>query len=390
MYCSKCGKELLEGAAFCADCGTAVSANTQGIQTQEAGNGKMKLKWLGIAIPVAAVIIAAVTVGLTVYFNGDAYKIRKTISMAGNSYENGDYEEALEYLQNALEQDNTQIDAYLLSANSYLAEGKCMEALQILAEGVQNTGKEELTARDSYVREHIVITEKVAYLDGNIASLFEYDASGNQTKAIYYNADGSMSFWNEFEYDSYGNEIKEIRYNADGNMRFWDEYEYDTSGNKIKEISFWSDGSVWYWYEYEYDASGNEIMYINYNADGSVERWSEYEYDTSGNQTKAIYYNADGGVDGWEEDEYDASGNEIKDIWYDADGSVNFWYEYEYDTSGNQTKAIYYNADGSVRVWYEYGYDASDNLIKVIYYSADGSVNSQHDYKYTYLYTGDL
>ncbi|MCH5270714.1 MAG: hypothetical protein J1E83_08185 [Lachnospiraceae bacterium] len=72
--------------------------------------------------------------------------------------------------------------------------------------------------------------------------------------ATYYNADGSISGWAEQEYDALGNRTREISYDADGNVerRGWREWEYDECGNCTKEIWYEPDGSIRYWKEYEY------------------------------------------------------------------------------------------------------------------------------------------
>ena len=372
MFCSKCGKELLEGAAFCSGCGAAVSEKEK--VTGQAGlslgqlsptvpkkdTGKKKSSGLGIVIAAAAVVVVAVAVGLTVYFNSDSYKVGEIIKQASSSYEDGNYKEVQTYAQEVLELDSTREDAYRISSDSYLAEGDCLKALQTLMEGVLNTGSEELIERENYVREHIVVSSEIGYYNG------------------------SISYRHEYEYDAAGNQIKWVVYDGDGSIDRREEYEYDAAGNKIKDIRYYGDGSIDWRVEYEYDAAGNIIKYIVYKGDGSINYWNEYEYDAAGNIIKYIRYNGDGSIDWREEYEYDAAGNKIKDIRYNGDVSINSWYENEYDTVGNGIKHIYYSGDVSIGSWYEY--DILHNVVKEKHDYTD----SIRTYKYTYIFVGEL
>ena len=69
MFCKNCGKELVDGAAFCAYCGTAAKvAKTQGAnkdvlateqaQVQEPSRKRSRTVGIAVAIAVAAVVAA--------------------------------------------------------------------------------------------------------------------------------------------------------------------------------------------------------------------------------------------------------------------------------------------------------------------------------------------
>ncbi len=198
---------------------------------------------------------------------------------------------------------------------------------------------------------------------------WEYDGSGNQTKGVSYDKNGTVYIWDEYEYNKSGNVTKKTRYGSQGSVWGWIEYEYDKSGNMTKEVEYDSDGSVSWRGEYEYDKSGNQTKAMGYDPDGSVIAWGEYEYDKSGNMTKETGYDSDGSVSWLGEYEYDKSGNQTKATEYDPDGSVIAWGEYEYDKSGNMTKGAEYDSGGSVTAWVEYEYDESHNLTKEIHYT---------------------
>jgi hypothetical protein len=227
---------------------------------------------------------------------------------------------------------------------------------------------------------------------------------------ITYDADGSISGWNEYEYDSAGNKVKEITYLADGILFNWTEYEYDSRGNLTREnIHAYDTGIEKYIYEheYEYDSVGNQTKATRYKNDGSIAGWTEYEYDSHGNQTKETIYGNDGSISGWYEYEYDSVGNLTKEIWYNGDdGSSRAWTEYEYDSAGNMTLETSQYENGSLRyyeceydnagklmkktsyyhdsldVWWEYEYDSAGYMTKETYYGFDGSLSSWTEYIY--------
>lgn len=216
----------------------------------------------------------------------------------------------------------------------------------------------------------------------------DYDANGNPTKVIRYDADGNVTFHHEYEYDANGNQTKEIRYDTDGNVKDYFEYEFDANGNQTKRIVYDADGNITSYNETEYDAYGNITKYIAGVSPDNIWTHSSFECenecDENGNPTKEIYYNFDGSREeiryGYE---YDANGNMTKKIWYNSDGSVGFHYEWEYDAYGNKTKDIQYNSDGSVGRHDEWEYDAYGNETKWIIYNPDGSFyGNEYEYEY--------
>ena len=147
------------------------------------------------------------------------------------------------------------------------------------------------------------------------------DETGNVTRDIYYNSDGSVDCFYDFEYDGAGNRTRAISYNSDGSVRYFDDYEY-ANGNRTREISYNSDSSVDCFYDFEYDGAGNRTRAISYNSDGSVRYFDDYEY---------------------------ANGNRTRDISYNSDGSVNYYTVFEYDEAVNQVSQQEYNPDGTKR-----------------------------------------
>lgn len=317
------------------------------------------------------------------------------MELAEKCCEEGEYEEALQYYASALELDNTLVEVYRKASDAYLAQDKCVEAVQILMDGIEATGAQELSEREAYLRENIVVTESILEVFGYDAgkhgkdfdpsNLYrrtkaEYDENGNMIKFAQYLSDGSVCYWNE--YDKNGNLTNHID-NWDKSSYHQDKYgyEYDINGKMKKCVQYYNDGSVWI--ECKYDTRGNRTECIEYcYGKSSVWERQEYEYDTNNNRTKEVCYDGSGSVIWRYEWKYDADGNLTEHIKYDGDGSIEDWDKYEYGINGNMTKHINYNDNGSICYWNEDEYDISGNLIKEVCHEADGSVFHWQEWEY--------
>ena len=383
---------MMESEKFCSQCGAAVKPESG--ETAQTGSthvrekiraGKFSAGW---AITLALALVSGVLLGIggTLYFTGNDYQCVRYLKLAERCYEAGEYEKALEYCTAVLNLDDSIAEVYRLSSDIYLAQDKCVEAVQMLMDGTAATEAEELAERERYVREHIVIAEVKKVSDDGIPfrwTKYEYDANGNQTEEVSYDADGSIHCRYEYNYDEKGNQIHKVVYNADGSVFGRYEYGYDEAGNKTRQVVYGLDGSAYLWYEWEYDEEGNQTREATYGPDGSVNRWREYEYDERGNETKKVGNTWDGSFY-WYEYEYDERDNQIKMVNYDVDGSIHEWYEYEYDVRGNQTKKVRYHGDGSIYEWYEYEYDERGSRTKETSYNGDGSIRDGYEYEYEY------
>ncbi len=217
---------------------------------------------------------------------------------------------------------------------------------------------------------------------------WEYDGSGNQTKAMEYESDGNIAAWAEYGYDEAGNRTKEIIYKSDGGIEGWGDYEYDKSGNQTKYVAYYSNGSSAGRMEWEYDKAGNQTKCISYGSDGNIDQWEEYEYNKSGNQTKCAYYDSGGNIDEWEEYEYNKSGSPTICVHYDSNGDIIERKEYEYNKSGNLTKCVHYDSvEGVTDRWHEeWEYDQSGNPTKYVKYNSDGDIKQWVEYEYDESY----
>lgn len=227
---------------------------------------------------------------------------------------------------------------------------------------------------------------------GDYVGYYTYDAQGRLIKEIYYGGNGvvvdSVNFcnddvfdihrWTEYEYDARGNVSKYVKYNADKSI--WEAVEntYDENNNLIKEK--YSDT---FWYESYYNEFNKltaKYCYSNgkrstsvtkkYDSEGYLtEVWGYVSmtggfpityYNREGKPTHTAYRDRNNNIISDMYDEYDAYGNIVKEV----NGSDVTIYQYTYDEQGNMTSVLYENGDYNV-----YAYDAYGNCIREARYS---------------------
>ena len=165
-----------------------------------------------------------------------------------------------------------------------------------------------------------------------------YDKDNNKTKEIAQYSDGAWCFLGH-EYDNSGNKTRDIWYERDGSVRIFYDYKYDETGRLTNEYVYTPNGEVSTFYDYEYDKSGNKVREISYNSDGSVRHFSEYQYNKDGQMVQMTLYNSDGTPKNAYCYEYDESGNKLRETTYDSKGQPEKVWAYEYDSEGNRTKS---------------------------------------------------
>lgn len=236
------------------------------------------------AAAIAAVLLTAASIACALYFTGDSYRCKKDMKQAQKCFEAGEYEDAVKLLKERLQKNGEEnkfnslitdklAEIYLAQSDFYLMNGDCLSAVQTLVDGGQVTGAAELSEREAYLWENIVVTSRKCYRDGDIISEWQYDTNGNRIKSVFYNEDGSVDGYTEYTYDELENEVKEIYYNGDGSVDGYAEYIYDASGNKVKEILYDGDGNVSC--STEYDILGNQVKVV----DGDKNLLDEYIYE---------------------------------------------------------------------------------------------------------------
>ena len=465
MFCRKCGKEIEEGEAFCPECGTETfykaSASVQNYTVDSSANNDVdtnavdenntvantKSENKKPVMIVAAIVIAIVILGtviMVVHSNSPAVRVRKQLEIAQRYLEDLDYEQAIAAYEAAIAIDPKNEaaligmgDAYIAWSKSYSDTGDYEKALEILQQGIDKAdlpaldeyrstligdyasyeldegnakldemeyddavaaynkmleldpmnvdaylGLAEVHIRNNEYEEALEIAKKGYDLTGDqrLKDLIDMIESGNifasngwTMKKTAYDGSGVFLFSHEFTYNTKGQMSSVIWRDSTGEIKDTIEFKYDEKGRSLVNYG-WSDGGILNRIEYEWsgnsrveyhyngngstvtsitkndtDENGRTVGWTEYSADGVfIQQWV-YEYDGSGREIKALIYdNEDGIISSYQTREYDADGKLIKYSGYNGDGSLQWYSTYEYDKNGRRTKEISYNSDGSV------------------------------------------
>ncbi len=135
MFCSKCGKEVQKGAAFCRNCGRPVGGAIQ--PTAATKKKKSPLPWIIAGIVVIAAVILVVA-GLVVFGNPERrYEIQ--MSLAERYLDQLNYEKAIAAYRSAIEMDRNNPEAYLALADVYMRQDDKESVLEVLEEAYDRT-----------------------------------------------------------------------------------------------------------------------------------------------------------------------------------------------------------------------------------------------------------
>lgn len=153
MFCRQCGNEIKEGTAFCSNCGCAVAASAPGAapEAEVSGGSKgkkqkkqkemnqkgKKKKGLLVFVLLALVLAGGVGAGAFWYLNSESHLIAKNMKLAQECFAEEEYEQAVEYYQEALKLDKGLAEAYLGAADTFIADDNYEEAIDILKKGIK-------------------------------------------------------------------------------------------------------------------------------------------------------------------------------------------------------------------------------------------------------------
>ena len=225
------------------------------------------------------------------------------------------------------------------------------------------------------------LTKELAYSNGELGSWIEYGELGNIEK-VYHKNLSKFYVFQDNECDASGNITKSVVYNPDGSIQNVWEYEYDSSGNRTKTIFFNGE-----YVDYTYDTSGNIMEIAKYESNGTVIYKIEYIYDASGNLiTEDEYENGELISHDEYEYEYDDSDNLIRKF---VRRHILEEYIYEYDDENNKIKEIYtsYSIKGDFFNRTETEFDKLGNVIKETESEEDGSIVSMVKAEYIQIKT---
>ena len=283
---------------------------------------------------------------------GDAYVA------SGETEENlaaaqADYERAIEL-------DPTIPEAWLGLADVYIRRGDYDQALEILQEGLEQTGNNS------------AIADKIAEIEsGNIT-----DSSQQVRRRTGYDENGTRIWYHDYLYGPDGKRTQVNAYNAAGDSTGSLTLSYDESGNILEDFSFyWSDGRI-FRLSKSYERTGQLARTEEYSVDGELDEIWEYKYQEDGQRSKWLFYEPNGTLIRYYDYLYDASGQLEERVFRDGDGSLISREMYSYDSEGNNTEIAGYNAQGILEYRHVYIYDSEGNSIRMDEYDGDGNLIS--------------
>lgn len=380
MFCTNCGKQLKEGAAFCDGCGTPVQSmvNTAQMQVEAskdngAGAAKHRKK---IILPALLAVLALAAVVL--------FAVK-----SGHDGQTEDAEEA------AVHVDASGMEKPEEAARAQETEEE-PDALSNQEEKERPDNEDEMSLLEEYA---------------------DVETSVWKTEEHYrYTEDGGEYLGCLIEYDSREHEVRRCDYNEDGSVRseIKSDNRYDREGKLLSVTSAYSDGSI---YITEYDELEREIESCCYDGDGRLigECPYSYEWDEQEDVWDCDYmwlsYDSDG--------EYIGSGmSNHETISYDEQGRIAYrlfhFYPmgiecYMYDKTEEEIRQelagislesenpLYrgiaqrveeYGDDASIEV---YRYDGKGNLQDISrYHISDGSFSQEASCTYEYDSEGNV
>ena len=437
MFCVKCGAEIKPNAKFCSKCGSPVSLPSAAAEVkvnkeevpvpevpkvQENSEAVPKKKKKPIALIVVLLLAVCTAAGAIVYFNSDAYHYKKNMKTANAFYEEGNYKEALEAYNAALEINREseeavagkiasymglgeqlyreedyagaldaykavpalqedKADAYLGMSNAYIRLEKFEQAVAILQDGYQATKDMTLKTREEYLMDHIFLVRvDLAYRDreddewqqyqGYVSQyIYEYDDAGELSSEEVY------APYNSFTSDK-GTPDENVYYDVTG----VNTTVYDDDGRVVEQIQefFNDDEHVHANHEVFFrDSNGTELYTFSCGLD------TEINYD-NGKIIGARYSDTSERIL-----TYDDEGR-LVNVDYASD-NLTYQYTYRYDGRGKVLSSEYRmnRLTNDQLEWTRtesstitYSYDDRERLIKKTEYRESREPFSETVYEY--------
>ena len=140
IYCPYCHRELTVVTKFCPSCGQSLA------QVQAPKQSTFLLRPLAIVLAVLIVALGVVIALILAQRSGGTRSYDECMALAARYLEELDYEQAEAFYLEAIQIDPSQAAAYRELAQLYIDQGREEEALDVLEQGLAQTGSEELQA----------------------------------------------------------------------------------------------------------------------------------------------------------------------------------------------------------------------------------------------------
>lgn len=315
MFCKYCGKQVMEGAKFCAGCGKPVDPAGQGLKSERKAEEEKREKkgtkrgktglWIGA---LAAIFCIAAIVCIAVF----GFR-KKTVWVVS---------EHISY--------NKDGTVSYREKYSYDEEGMLISVKEF--SGNTLTNKIDYSYEES--RKGLKRIGKYSQTGGTARSEEILDENGNAIVVKYFNADGKCYSWTENEYDDEGHQLLLENCDSDGNLKNGIRWKYDEYGNLEETALYHDDRNAPYDYtkwKYKYDEKERPVSAVISQNGTQTKAEFTYSYDRKGRvKTREMRAGEE-----YVLLEYDEVGNILHQEGEGPD--YNLDYNYEYDDAGNQT-----------------------------------------------------
>ena len=312
-------------------------------------------------------------------------------------YNNGDFDEAVLFLESAVVRNPDRAEIYIALADAYVAVNRgnyAVTVLQNALEEVKNKdavkNKIKLLEKDGYGQSEIVdmIREEKFDADNRLvySIRYYYDDSGRLIKTVSSDANGENSENVIYKYNEKNLLISETTYNADKSYKGHTEYSYDNNDNLACRVVVNNTGRLEFHYKYNKD---NTLICMAFGHELGEGRY-EYTYDSKGNLIHEVWYDSmtGGNLVGTYDYTYNDKGIRIREDEYNPDGSLYSYTIYEEDEKGRARNMAHHYPDGTLHTSCDvnsYEYDDNDRLIKMGIYDKDANSRGYISYTYDFI-----
>lgn len=390
MFCNKCGKEINNDAMFCPYCGEkTVAFETMRKDEKSTDTGSSQKKKSKIVL-FAVVLLVCGLIGAGAYYlrkslkkadaadsnkespaeivtgksdDSETIKERDYYQDALISYQNEEFDQTISQLNKAIENDETNRDAFILRGDAYVK----------LAEKEKNSNYRTNAAQDyeaaMKLEETDDVKEKLANCYLSIADSLLSKGNNSEAKTYLQESDQLI------QSSSTENRIKAIE--QDGEWEDETGNLYNAYGDMIRRVHYDSKGSLAWYQTFTYDENHCMQSMTSYSPDGTVTgSYNDFTYDEASREIKGFVYSAETGKPvKYSISSYRPDGSIIESVYYlISDDSYGGRAVYQYDEAAKRTTGYeVYNERNQRTMYAVYDYDQSGNMIGSHMYNDNGS-----------------
>lgn len=142
-----------------------------------------------------------------------------------------------------------------------------------------------------YITQHTVDNRKDNKSEKTIFS--RYDKDGNVTEQIEYNEDSTIAKWEKHSFFKDGEEILFLELDPSGKQKKKVVGTFDAFGNKTEELTYNAEDTLIEKTIFAYNNFSDKISESVYDKNGKLKSKVTYEYESKGMLKNKIMYNAD-------------------------------------------------------------------------------------------------